>query len=463
MAFYNNNDTITSLSTPEGIGAIAVIRLSGKDAIAICNKIFKGANLNIRSANTLHVGSIMDGEKILDDVVVSLFHEPHSYTGENVAEISCHGSPFIVQEILKLLIHNGAQQAKPGEFTMRAFMNGKLDLIQAESVADIIASDSELSHRTAFQQMRGGFSKELKFLREKLLEFTALIELELDFSTEDVEFADRKELIILIQEIHKRLTVLSKSFSFGNALKKGIPVVIAGKPNAGKSTLLNLLLNEEKAIVSPIPGTTRDSIEDIVQINGIPYRFIDTAGIREAVEEIETLGIERTFSKIEKSSLILYVFDISISEPEDVTKEIEPILNLTGNRIPVLFIGNKSDKTEKSNSDFSTVKPLIILSATEKSKRENNFRLISEKMEKLLSIQKIKSNATILTNIRHYEALSKVIYALEKTKEGLNNKLSGDLLSTDIRQALHYFGELTGEVTNEEVLGAIFSRFCVGK
>lgn len=449
-----NTETIVALATPTGAGAIGVIRLSGDDAISICNSVFKGKNLLEQASHTIHFGTIVDGKTIIDEVLVSLFIAPRSYTKENVVEISCHGSSYIIDKLIRLFVSKGARPAKPGEFTMRAFLNGQLDLSQAEAVADLIASSSEASHKVAMQQMRGGFSNELKQLREELIHFASLVELELDFSEEDVEFANRDQMKTLIEKIVMVLKKLIKSFELGNVIKKGVPVVIAGKPNVGKSTLLNALLNEERAIVSEIAGTTRDTIEDEMTIQGIKFRFIDTAGIRDTEDIIEAKGVERTFEKINQSAIILYLYDAAETFGEELTNIVEELNIITRkNNSQLLLVANKSDKGSKAlHPESLTISALQGIG-------------IKELEEKLLDLIHYSENAneTILTNIRHVEALQKTSDALERVLYGIDNPVTSDFLAMDIKQALHYLGEITGSISTDDLLENIFSKFCIGK
>ncbi|BDW93835.1 tRNA modification GTPase MnmE [Flagellimonas marinaquae] len=453
------SDNIVALATPSGTGAIAVIRVSGPQAISIVDQLFKsikGKELVQQKSHTIHLGNIVDGAKILDEALVSIFKGPHSYTGENVVEISCHGSPFIQQQIIQLLLRNGCRTASAGEFTLRAFLNGKMDLSQAEAVADLIASDSEAAHDIAMQQMRGGFSNEIQELRQELLNFASLIELELDFSQEDVEFADRTQFNELLTKISNVLKKLIDSFALGNVIKHGIPVAIVGQPNVGKSTLLNVLLNEERAIVSEIAGTTRDTVEDQISLNGINFRFIDTAGIRETEDVVEKIGIERTFDKIEKARLIVYLFDGMNFN----IKELESIQERYPNK-QLLPICNKMDllNEEQKNKVQKEIPNVLFLSAKFKTG-------ISELENKLLSLVDsgaLSGDSTIVTNSRHYDALLKALEEIQKVKEGLDMELSSDLMAIDIRQALYHLGEITGSVTTDDLLGNIFSNFCIGK
>ena len=467
-----DQDTICAISTPPGSGAIAVIRLSGDMAIQITDKVFHPGNkkkLAKQPANTLHHGFIKDKGSLIDEVVVSLFRSPNSYTGEDVVEISCHGATYIQQHLLRVLLKHGARMAKPGEFTMRAFMNGKMDLSQAEAVADLISSSSAASHRIAIKQMRGGFSDEIKSLRNKLLEFTSLIELELDFSEEDVEFADRKKLKSLVSRIYSVVLSLSESFSLGNVIKNGVPVAIVGKPNVGKSTLLNALLNEEKAIVSEIAGTTRDAIEDTVNIEGNIFRFIDTAGLRETSDFIETLGIRKTYQKIGQSKIVLFMVDAG-DEIDIIYKSYKHILKQTGNDDKhIIMVVNKADRLDKEElrNKFSTTKfsflrkkdMMVIISAKDQ-------KLVHKLAGKLAHIMKPEThgeNDIIITNIRHYEALVNTGESLLRVKKGMEQDISNDLLAQDIREALHWLGEITGDITTDKILGNIFKNFCIGK
>lgn len=463
----SDQSTICAISTPPGIGGIAVIRLSGSNAIVITDKVFsspvKGKRLTDQEANSLHFGLIKQGDALIDEVIVALFRGPHSFTGEDVVEISCHGSVFIQQQILQLLILQGARLARPGEFTQRAFLNGKMDLSQAEAVADLIASGNAASHKVALNQMRGGFSQEINKLRDELIRFIALVELELDFSEEDVEFADRKALIELSTTIQKLLNKLTDSFRLGNAIKNGIPVAIVGDTNVGKSTLLNALLNEEKAIVSEIHGTTRDVIEDLVNIDGMLFRLSDTAGLRDTVDLIETIGIERSYGKLEKAEIVLLVIDLTDSI-ETIFKRINNIREkLTGQKL--IIIGNKVDISPASSKEKMSSCPLqkneemVFIAA----KSKENLHELVEKMKQAVSFGSLNSDDVIVTNIRHYEALSLAGQAIGRVIEGLKTGISGDFLAQDIRECLHYLGEITGIITTDEVLGHIFKHFCIGK
>ncbi len=453
------NDNIVALATPSGTGAIAVIRISGPDAISIADTHFqsvRGKKLSNQKTHTIHLGHIVDNGKILDEVLVSIFKGPNSYTGENVVEISCHGSPYIQQQIIQLILRKDCRTASAGEFTLRAFLNGKMDLSQAEAVADLIASDSEAAHDIAMQQMRGGFSNEIQKLREELLNFASLIELELDFSQEDVEFADRTQFNALLNRISEVLKKLIDSFALGNVIKHGIPVAIVGQPNVGKSTLLNALLNEERAIVSDIAGTTRDTVEDHISLNGINFRFIDTAGIRETEDVVEKIGIERTFDKIEKARLIIFLFD----RMDFDRLELEKIKQKYPNK-QLLVICNKVDLlTEEQKQTLSKEIPhLLFLSA----KQQVGMAALEEKLLDLVDSGALSGDGTIISNSRHYDALLKALEEIQKVKEGMDAGLASDLVAIDIKQALFHLGEITGSVTTDDLLGNIFSNFCIGK
>ncbi|RYF19042.1 MAG: tRNA uridine-5-carboxymethylaminomethyl(34) synthesis GTPase MnmE [Flavobacteriales bacterium] len=450
-----NNDTIIALSTPPGSGAIGVIRLSGPAAITLTNAVFGGKDLEKQATHTLHFGTIKDGPVVIDEVVASLFVGPKSYTKENVVEISCHGSNYIIQQIISLLIKKGARAAKPGEFTLRAFLNGGLDLSQAEAVADLIASDSKASHEVAMQQMRGGFSNELKDLREQLIHFASMIELELDFAEEDVEFANRDQLRELTQRINKVLQRLIHSFEVGNVIKNGVPVVIAGKPNVGKSTLLNALLNEERAIVSEIAGTTRDTIEDEININGVVFRFIDTAGIRETADVIEAKGVERTLDKMKQAKLIIYMVDAQ----EDAAEVLVQLDGLKKQSIPYLFMVNKAELLAADQKEFYNEHGALLISAKEKVGMDILETALLEKV----NLSNINTSETLVTNIRHVEALRQTQNSLNRVLENIYNPVTSDFLAMDIKQALHYLGEITGTVTTDDLLENIFTKFCIGK
>lgn len=452
------DDTIVAVATAPGLGAIAVIRLSGPDAYPICNSLFPAKDLTQQASHTLHFGSIVSEGRIIDEVVVSLYKGPRSYTGEDVIEISCHGSPYIQQQIIDATVRSGARLAKPGEFTQRAFLNGKLDLTQAESVADLIASNSAASHQTAMQQMRGGFSKELHALREQLITFSALIELELDFSQEDVEFADRTGLYALVSNATGVLQHLIDSFRMGNVIKNGVNTAIVGKPNAGKSTLLNTLLNENRAIVSDIAGTTRDTIEEILNIEGILFRLIDTAGIRESLDTIESIGVQKTMEKIKEAGVVVYLFDVNELSATDIRKQISAF---EADNINYLLVGNKTDITGETaiRAKFADIPGILFISA----KNHAHIQDLKDALVHKVIAGDVNTEDTIVTNARHYAALQEVLKSLTDVKEGMDNGLPGDLLALDIRLCLHYLGEITGEVTNEDRLDYIFSKFCIGK
>ncbi|WP_308601171.1 tRNA uridine-5-carboxymethylaminomethyl(34) synthesis GTPase MnmE [uncultured Dysgonomonas sp.] len=460
------NNIIAAISTPAGIGGIAIIRLSGNGCIELVDavfKSFKAKKLAEAKAYTVHFGSIIKENVVLDDVLVSVFRNPHSFTGEDIIEISCHGSIYIQQNILQLLISKGASLAQPGEFTQRAFLNGKMDLSQAESVADLIASSSAATHRLAMNQMRGGFSNKLIELRTELLNFTSLIELELDFSEEDVEFANRDHLKEAAHQIESHIKKLADSFSIGNAVKSGIPVAIIGETNAGKSTLLNLLLHEEKAIVSDIHGTTRDVIEDTINIQGLTFRLIDTAGIRDTHDEIESLGIERTFKKIEQANIVLWVADCETIN-EHIEELSQKILPVVGDR-KLILIFNKVDiisaerKAEKEKLLLDKIPERVFISA----KYEQGTNQLEDLLVKTANIPEISEQDIIVTNVRHYEALQNALVAIKRVSEGLDLKISGDFLSQDIRECMYYLGEITGQISTDEILGNVFSKFCIGK
>jgi len=461
--------TICALAT-SGHGAIAVIRVSGPDTYPILEKLFSPASrdkdLKALPPNTIHLGTIQEGENVIDEVLLSLFRAPHSYTGEDAIEISCHASPYIEQKILELLVRHGSAPAKPGEFTQRAFLNGKMDLSQAEAVADLIAAESEGAHRVALQQLRGGFSDQLKVLRDRLLHFISMIELELDFSEEDVEFASRNQLRDLIDEIITLIHQLIESFQLGNALKKGVPVAIVGRPNVGKSTLLNALLKEDRAIVSHIEGTTRDTIEDTMNLEGIKFRFIDTAGIRETAEPIENLGIRRTYQKIEQSSIVLLLVEASDGSGmirrslDEIRKQVENQGKM------VILVLNKSDRITPAR--FREVESSILLLENERmislsAEKQENIDGLTSMLLDLVSIGSIRHQDVVISNIRHYNALKSASESLSRVSEGLTSALPSDLLAQDIREVLHYLGEITGEVTTDEILGNIFKNFCIGK
>ena len=452
MNNFNSDDTICALATGGGISAIALIRVSGNESIKIVDKIFS-KNLQEQNSHTVHFGNIIHDDNIIDEVIITIFHKNQSFTGEETVEISCHGSKYIQNKILELLINSGIRLANPGEYTMRAFKNGKLDLSQAESIADLIESESEAAHKTAIQHLRGGFSKKLQQLRKKLIDFASLIELELDFSEEDVEFADRSQLNNLLNELQKEISSLINSFKIGNVIKNGIPVTILGAPNVGKSTLLNTLLNEDKAIVSDIAGTTRDSIEDEIIIKGYCFRFIDTAGIRKTDDTIENLGIDKTISHAKKSSIIIYLMDGS----EKIENQLTNINTLDGeDQEKVIKVINKIDVLDKLESKIDDC---ILISA----KENIGIDELKDKIFDFTMINALDNNKTIVTNQRHYEQLKNTLNELELVIEGLNNGLSGDLLAINIKQSLFHLGLITGEVSTDDLLSNIFGKFCIGK
>lgn len=467
------NDSIVALATPSGAGAISIIRVSGPDAIPIGASVFKSIknkDLKLQKTHTLHLGHIIDGGKTLDEVLISIFKGPNSYTGENTIEISCHGSTYIQQQIIQLLLRKGCRMADAGEFTLRAFLNGKLDLSQAEAVADLISSDNEASHQIAMQQMRGGFSNEIAKLREELLNFASLIELELDFAEEDVEFADRTQFHELLNRIEFVLKRLIDSFAVGNVIKNGIPVAIVGEPNVGKSTLLNALLNEERAIVSDIAGTTRDTIEDELVIGGVGFRFIDTAGIRETKDVVESIGIQKTFEKIEQAQVVLYLVDGLELKHEGALDSLVIALNKTQNQYPqktIVTIINKKDliseenivNIEKKLTTNNQQPTTIFISA----KNKEGIDELKNTLLSFVNTGALRNNETIVTNTRHYDSLLKALDEIQKVKFGLESNLSSDLMALDIKEALYHFGLITGQVTNDELLGNIFANFCIGK
>lgn len=448
-------DTIVALATPQGVSALAVIRLSGGDSIGITNRVFKGKDLTKQPSHTLHFGLITDGNRPIDEVLVSVFREPNSFTKEDSIEISCHGSPTIVKEIIKVLLKQGARLAEPGEYTKRAFLNGRFDLAQAEAVADLIHAENDNARQAALNQMRGGFSKEIQQLREELIHFASLIELELDFGEEDVEFAKRDELKQLIFKIQSYLKPLILSFDQGNVIKNGVPVVIAGKPNAGKSTLLNALLNEERAIVSDIAGTTRDVIEDEMILGGITFRFMDTAGIRHTQDTIEAIGVQRTHESMKKASLILYLFDLTQTSKEEIEREESEIKKLG---IPYLKIGNKLDQ---ASTDVlkNLADDFVLIAAASKT----NLEKLKDRIISLFQVNEVKQGDVVVTNLRHYQNLLQTNQSLARVLEGMDGHVTGDFLAMDIRQSLHYLGEITGQITSDDLLANIFSKFCIGK
>ena len=452
------DDTIVALATPSGVGAIGILRLSGKNSISIINQLFPSKNLTLQDSHTLHVGYLRLEDRVLDEAVISLYKSPKSYTGEDVVEVSCHGSPYILEQVLQAIVNLGARIAKPGEFTLRAFLNGKMDLAQAEAVADLIASNTEASQKNAIQNIRGGFSKSLHELREKLLTFSALIELELDFSQEDLEFADRKKFYELLNEAGNLTEKLIQSFKLGNVIKHGVQVAIVGKPNSGKSTLLNALLKENRAIVSEIAGTTRDTIEEVLNIKGILFRLIDTAGIRQhSTDIIENFGMERSLEKMERADILIYLFDVS--EEKNEIKNIQSVLTQKNRKF--LLVANKVDiyGAEAAKVKFREIADVTFISA----KEELNIELIENLLiEKVLDLN-VQSDGTIVTNSRHMDALLKIAESLKDIRKGIDEKLPGDLLTPDIRRCLYFLGDITGEITSEDQLDYIFSKFCIGK
>jgi tRNA modification GTPase len=463
-----HGDTIVALATAQGIGALAIIRLSGSQSVSIVNSVFKGKDLEAQQTHTIHFGNIADGERTIDEVLVSIFKAPRSFTKEDSVELSCHGSPVIVKEIIKLLLTKGARLATPGEFTKRAFLNGRFDLAQAEAVADLIQAETENGRQAALNQMRGGFSKEIKVLREELIHFASMIELELDFGEEDVEFAKRDDLKKLIDRLIQLLDNLIRSFDQGNVIKNGVPIVIAGKPNAGKSTLLNTLLNEEKAIVSDIPGTTRDFIEDEVEWGGISYRFIDTAGLRETKDVIEEMGVQRTREQMQKAALILYLFDVRSTTAEQLAEEELVLKEMS---IPYMLVANKVDdvvargirgEAEDTRSGIKTDSfgaSVVSISALKKT----NMDVLRDKITSRFGMKNVKQGDVLVTNLRHYQNLVQTKSALQRVIGGIDGGITGDFLAMDIRQSLHYLGEITGEITSDDLLANIFGKFCIGK
>lgn len=450
------NDTIVALATAPGVGAIAVIRLSGKDCIQVVDGVFEGSDLTSKKSHTVHFGHIKDGNTVIDEVLAAVFVAPNSFTKENSVEISCHGSQYIVNRIIQLLVKHGARLANPGEFTQRAYLNGRFDLAQAEAVADLIASENEAAHSTSLNQMRGGISGEIKTLRKKLVHFASMIELELDFSEEDVEFASREELKQLILNIDVVLVKLIDSFQLGNVIKNGVPVVIVGKPNAGKSTLLNALLEDEKAIVSDIPGTTRDIIEDELNIRGVKFRFIDTAGLRETKDQIEAIGVERAEKKMDESALIMYLFDLS-TESLAIIQEQEQRLVAKGK--PYILVGNKLDKVEKEAPVLLDNEHYVSIAAKSQTGMEQLKELIWQKSQ----MDNFKPGNVVVTNARHYQSLVNTQASLHDVVRGIDNHITNDFLAQDIRHSLHHLGEITGEITTDDLLDNIFSKFCIGK
>ena len=459
----HHTDTIAAPATAQAVAAIALIRVSGPEAFTSVFSLFtpakKSLSLDNIESHKAYFGNIVDGETLVDEVLITFFKGPHSFTGEDTVEISCHGSLFILNEILRLLIGKGLRMAAPGEFTMRAFMNGRMDLSQAEAVADVIASASAAQHKLAMQQLKGSFSKEIQHLRQELIDFAALIELELDFGEEDVEFADRTRLKALLAAIRSTVVSLIESFAYGNAIKNGIPVVIAGKPNAGKSTLLNALLKEERAIVSEIAGTTRDTIEEVMVIDGIQFRFIDTAGLRETTDTIEKIGVERSYEKIKNAAILLYLIDSSNLTEEEWQKELTTAETLGQNSSSFLILANKSD-VFSAEIDEKTLKNDKILKISAKNGTE--IETLKNRLQKLANVDK-NTGEIVVTNLRHYEALKNTLEALNRVGESIDQNISGDFLVIDLRKALYHLGEITGQITPDDILGSVFSRFCIGK
>ena len=483
MSYRTNDlqDTIVALATAPGIGAIGVIRLSGKDTFAIADGMFRGKKLGNQKGHTAHFGQIINAEgRVVDEVLATVFREPRAYTRQDTVEFSCHGSPYILQQVVQVCLENGARLARPGEFTQRAFLNGQLDLSQAEAVADLIASESEAAHTLAMQQMRGGYSEDIRHLRQKLVHFASLIELELDFGEEDVAFADRAKLRSLLLEVLQYIETLLHSFELGNAIKTGISTVIAGRPNAGKSTLLNALLNEERAIVSEIAGTTRDTIEEILHIQGIAFRLTDTAGIREATDQIEAIGVQRTLEKVSTSAVLVYLFDVLETSIAEVLSDLK---KLHGSTSRLIVVCNKMDQnpyfrpewlTNPTNSDipdlyrgtlvdtdYPTLLPEQIV--TMSAKNGMNVPHLKEKLYQLVISEGLGQGSTIVSNVRHFEALQKSHHSLTTALNGLQTGITADFVAMDIRQSLHYLGEITGEINVEDLLHNIFSTFCIGK
>jgi tRNA modification GTPase len=452
----NFSDTIVALATPAGVGAIGVIRLSGDRAIEIVNNVFKPKDLAIQASHTIHYGRIESAGRVYDEVVASLYIAPRSYTKENVVEISCHGSPFIQESILQLFVEQGARFARPGEFTQRAFLNGAFDLAQAEAVADVIAADSAAAQNAALHQLRGGFSKELAALREELIHFASLIELELDFGEEDVEFADRKDLEALVNQLLTNIRPLVSSFRAGNAVKNGVATVIVGKPNAGKSTLLNALLNEDRAIVSDIAGTTRDSLEDEWTLGGIKFRLVDTAGLRETSDVIEALGVERTQAWVKKAQVVIYMADATSETPDGLAAGVEALGSL---KIPVIKLLNKVDQISDLSAFVSAIPDLIAISA----KNRDGLNDLETALLNVVGLDQVSTNGTLVTNLRHYQQLLQTQETLEGVLNALKTGLTGDLIAQDLRYALHHLGEITGQISNDDLLKNIFGKFCIGK
>ena len=451
-----NFDTIVALATPPGIGAIGVIRVSGAETFNFVNGVFKGKDISKAASHTIHLGTIRDEEVIIDEVLLSLFRGPNSYTKEDVIEISCHGSNYIIQQIIHVLLAQGCRLAKAGEFTQRAFLNGRFDLAQAEAVADLIASENQSMHSAAMNQMRGGFSLEIKALREQLVHFASMIELELDFAEEDVEFASRDELKTLIFKLQTVIARLTESFTMGNVIKNGIPTVIAGKPNAGKSTLLNALLNEERAIVSDIPGTTRDVIEDVINVDGIGFRFTDTAGIRTTDDKVEAIGVERTYAKMKEASVIIYLIDLKNDTEAEINQQVAYLVDL---KVPYLLVGNKIDAAQPALQALVERENGIFISASKKANLEN----LKDALKQVVSLDNFKSGNTVVTNLRHYESLVETNKALDLVIQGIDSQVTNDFVAMDIRNSLFHLGQIVGEITTDDLLDNIFSKFCIGK
>lgn len=459
----NATSTIAAIATPNGVGAIGLIRVSGNEAFAICQKIFKGGDILQAASHTIHYGHIVKGSQIIDEVMLSIFRAPRSFTTENSVEISCHGSPYILEQILQLLIENGAKMASPGEFTLRAFMNGRIDLSQAEAVADLIASNSEASRDLAIQQMRGGFASELKELRTQLIDFAALLELELDFSEEDVEFADRSHLLLHLQQILEVLAALKKSFQYGNAIKNGVSVALVGKPNAGKSSWINALSNDEISIVSSIAGTTRDKVETQLNIEGVLFRLIDTAGIRETTDEIESIGVERAIATIQKADIILYLFDVTNTSIAEFESEYASLLAYES-KAAILILANKADLIESGwtslGGDFNVYNNLHFLSAH----RKDDVQFVKAQLLKSVQAFKASESNHVVSNARHYEALQKAYSDVSGVMEAFQMQITSDLVAHQLRQAIDSIGSITGEVDiDQDILGTIFGKFCIGK
>lgn len=457
ISALNMDDTIVALATAYGVGAIGMVRLSGSESITICNKFFKGKDLTKVDSHTVHYGHIVVDDKVIDEVMVTVFKAPRTYTKEDIVEISCHGSTFIQDQLIRVFIDQGARLATQGEFTMRAFLNGRIDLSQAEAVNDLIHSENEMARDIAIGQMKGGFKQQISDLRQQLIKFASLVELELDFSEEDVEFADRSELEGLILETVKVITGLVQSFEFGNVVRNGVPTAIVGRPNAGKSTLLNALLNEERAIVSKIEGTTRDTIEEKMTLNGITFRFIDTAGIRDGEDEIEVIGIEKTFIKIKEAKLVIYLFDATSLRQSELEKDIKQ-LNIVDQQL--LIVANKVDKAGAKGWALKYFdQELLGISAKEKSQIED----LKQQLVDIVVKEKIDTSGTIITNSRHYQELTEAKNALEDVLNAMRSGITGDLLALDIRRSLHALGNITGEISTDDLLDSIFRDFCIGK